>query len=51
MNYIQWNLSYPGSLVHTTVRISEMSITKNNMLVQYDKITNLNTSNVVIAIS
>ena len=31
-NLLQWNLSYPGSMVHTTVRISEISVTKNNML-------------------
>ena len=30
--WLQWNLSYLGGLVHTTVRISEMSMTKNSML-------------------
>ena len=29
---LQWNLSYPGSLAFTTVRISETSVTKNCML-------------------
>ena len=29
--YLQWNLSYPGSLVPTTVRILEMSVTENCM--------------------
>ena len=44
--YSPWNLSYPGCLVHITICISEMSIT-----CYYAKITNLNTSDVVIAIS
>ena len=30
---LQWNLSYPGSLVHNTVRISEMSVNKKYMLI------------------
>ena len=29
---IQWNLSYPGDVVPTAVRISEMSVTKNQAL-------------------